>query len=127
MASFLCGLIGGPSAISIYLRAGWSLGPVQSRYILEAAGGDNLCGRAATGLSITDLEFASLPPHFDLTNGDILTMAEWDLILPGYSNNTIYPDKFRQVMPYLLASIVYHKSWLVGHFPPRHPLFQTSL
>jgi len=127
VASFLCALVGGPTAIAIYLRAGWSLGPVQSRYILEVSGGDHLCGRAATGLSIIDLEFASLPPHFDLSSGDILSVQEWDLILPGYSNNTVYPDKFRQVMPFLLASIVYHKDWIVLNFPARHPLFLTSL
>ena len=49
IASFLSGTPGGPTAISIYLRAGWSLGPVQSRYILEGEGGDQVCGRAASG------------------------------------------------------------------------------
>ena len=34
-------LIGGPNAIAIYIRAGWSLG-VQDRYIFEAGGNDQL-------------------------------------------------------------------------------------
>jgi hypothetical protein len=95
IASFLSGTPGGPTAISIYLRAGWSLGPVQSRYILEGEGGDQVCGRAATGLPLTDVSFANLPPHF--VSGDSgLETAEWEAILPGYS--TFYPTSFRFVM-----------------------------
>jgi hypothetical protein len=40
ISTFLAALPGGPSAIAIYLRAGWSLGPVTSRYIMEGGGGD---------------------------------------------------------------------------------------
>ena len=126
VAEFLSGMVGGASPISIYLRAGWSLGPVQSRYILEAQGGDQLCGRAATGLDITTPEFASLPPHFNNQNGAIvLTVAEWNEILPGYS--TFYPPQFRPVVSYLLASIVYHKQWLATTLHHNHPLFNTRL
>lgn len=92
VASYLSGTPGGPTAISIYLRAGWSLGPVQSRYILEGEGGDQVCGRAATGLPVIDISFANLPPHF--IKGDSgLTASEWEDILPGYS--TFYPKSFR--------------------------------
>jgi len=61
---------GGPTAIAIYLRAGWSLGNVQQRYILAGDGGDQVCGRAATGLKITDPSFAALPPHFNFDQND---------------------------------------------------------
>lgn len=92
VASYLSGTPGGPTAISIYLRAGWSLGPVQSRYIMEGEGSDQLCGRAAAGLPVTEVAFANLPPHF--VSGDSgLTSNEWEDILPGYS--TFYPRSFR--------------------------------
>lgn len=81
IASFLSGTPGGPTAISIYLRAGWSLGPVQSRYILEGEGGDQVCGRAASGLPLTDVSFANLPHIFP---GELLSAEQWDDILPGY-------------------------------------------
>lgn len=121
ISSFLSGTPGGPTAISIYLRAGWSLGPVQSRYILEGEGGDQLCGRAASGLPLTDVSFANLPPHF--ISSDILTTVEWEELLPGYS--TFYPSNFREVIPYLLASLVYHKQYLLELQAknPRHSLF----
>ena len=41
---------GGPSPFSVWLRAGWSLGNVQSRYIFEEPGGDQFIGRAAAGI-----------------------------------------------------------------------------
>jgi hypothetical protein len=120
IASFLSGTPGGPT---IYLRAGWSLGPVQSRYILEGEGSDQLCGRAACGLPLTDVSFANLPPHFLQTDEEYLTSEEWDDILPGYS--TFYPLNFREVIPFLLASLIYHQPYLVSlqATNPRHPLF----
>mmetsp|Transcript_16838 Transcript_16838/g.28163 ORF Transcript_16838/g.28163 Transcript_16838/m.28163 type:complete len:455 (-) Transcript_16838:169-1533(-) len=83
VAGFLSGIIDGPNPIAIYLRAGWSLGRVQSRYILECSGGDRLCGRAATGLCLTEQAFACLPPHFDMTKGDPLSRQEWEDIVPS--------------------------------------------
>lgn len=122
IASFLSGIPGGPSPVSIYLRAGWSLGAVQKRYIMEGQGGDQLCGRAATGLSLTSPDFAQLPPHFDISagNGPILSEQEWQNILPGYA--TFYPISFRPVIPYLLASLAYHFDFLNGSLHVNHPL-----
>ena len=122
IATFLSGTPGGPTAIAIYLRAGWSLGPVQSRYILEGEGGDQVCGRAATGLPLTDISFANLPAHFIASDTGI-SSAEWEDILPGYSS--YYPLNFREVIPYLLASLVYHREYLdeLKTRHPRHPLF----
>jgi hypothetical protein len=50
---------------------------VQSRYILEGKGGDQVCGRAATGLPLTDVSFPNLPAHF-LTEDDGVTSDEWE-------------------------------------------------
>jgi hypothetical protein len=95
---------------------------LQSRYIAEGGGGDQLCGRAATGLDINSSAFAALPPHFKLSDGDVpLTIEEWEEILPGYS--TFYPAEFRHVCLYLLASLSFHSEWLKATLPERHPLF----
>ena len=98
---------GGPAAINIWLRAGWSLGSVQSRYIFEGAGGDQFVGIAATGLSTCDPDFAILPPHFNTTKGPVISVQEWKDILPGYE--TYYPLTFLVALPHLLASLVYHQ------------------
>lgn len=120
VATFLNG-VPGTSPISIYLRAGWSLGRVVSRYILDGQGGDHLCGRAATGLPIVSKDFAMLPPHFNITrDGAPLTPEEWAVYLPGYTD--FFPQAFRQVVPYLLASLVYHREFLENTLHVDHPL-----
>ena len=121
IASFLACLTGGPSAIAIYLRAGWSLGAVTARYIIEGGGGDQLCGRAATGICIMEASFADLPPHFNLSDGPVLTVEEWEEILPYCS--TFYPTNFRIALAYLLASLVFHQDWIKETFDPHHPIF----
>ncbi|KAH9186568.1 hypothetical protein AeNC1_011456 [Aphanomyces euteiches] len=108
---------GGPSPISVWLRAGWSLGNVQSGYIFEETGGDQFIGRCATGLNLNDISFASLPPHFS----DVLSTVQWESILPGYSKT--YPPAFRCAVPYLLASLVYHRDWVQSNFATNHPIF----
>jgi len=65
--------------------------------------------------------FAALPPHFDQSNGNIMSVEEWELILPGYSS--FYPVSFRKVCPFLLASLVHHMDWLKDNLSINHPLF----
>lgn len=124
VATFLSGLIGGPGAVSIFFRAGWSIGKVTMRYILEGGGGDELCGRAATCVPITSIDFANLPPHFNETNDPILTSEEWGNLVVGYDE---YPKEFKEVITFLLASIVYHANWLLENLPPGHPIFTTAI
>lgn len=101
VASFVTSIPGGPSVIAVYLRAGWSLGPVQSRYILEGDGGDQLCGRAATGLPLSDPSFASLPPHFS----DVC-LIEWSTVIPNFES--FYPDNFKPGNDfYFVVRIIY--------------------
>jgi hypothetical protein len=124
-ATYISSNPGGPGAISIYLRAGWSIGSVSSRYIFESEGNDQFVGRAATGLNINDVQFAILPPHFDEKCTPILSREEWETILPGFS--TIFPSGFRSALPFLLASIVYHSEFLIENLPSAHPLFVSRL
>jgi hypothetical protein len=44
-ATHVLSLPGGPSSVSVFLRAGWTLGNVKDRYIHEGDGADQLCGR----------------------------------------------------------------------------------
>jgi hypothetical protein len=53
-ASYCAGMINGPSMVHVFLRAGWSLGNVQDRYLFAGAGGDQLTGRALSGLPFND-------------------------------------------------------------------------
>ena len=125
ISSYISSFPGGPSAVAVWLRAGWSLGKVQSRYIFEGQGGDQFVGRCAAGLDVTNCNFSVLPPHFDISDGPVLSLEEWNVLLPGYS--TFYPDEFRTVIPFLLASIVYHKNFLNENLSSNHPLKLSRL
>lgn len=125
IATYCSGFIAGPNVIAIFLRAGWSLGQVQDRYISWSGGGDHLCARVAAGLDINGgSRFAVLPPHFE--NDDPLSKEEWQLVFPAYND---YPIGFQACLPYFLASIVQHWEWLLepSNISPYHPIFQSRL
>jgi hypothetical protein len=112
------------SAVQVYLRAGWSLGDVPDRYIFAGAGGDQVVGRTVAGLPINSKEFATLPPHFDATALQELNDIGWDNILEGYAH---YPTGFKRVIPYLLASLLYHENYLRANLDSRHPLWNQKV
>lgn len=122
--SYLAALPGGPSIISIFLRAGWSLGNTLDRYFFQGQGGDQQVGRAVTGLDTCDTEFASLPPHLPASVLTTITLSDLQTMLPGYDK---YPETFTQAVPYLLASLVYHDTFLRGVLSHNHPLFSSPL
>jgi hypothetical protein len=131
IATYCSGFIGGPSVIAIILRAGWSLGQVQDRYITYSDGGDQFCGRVAAGLNFNEgSRFSVLPPHF--SGSDILSDEEWSVICPSYRS---YNSGFQSCLPYLLASLIWHWDWLTEknsaqqyvHIALNHPILQCRL
>jgi hypothetical protein len=70
----------GPNPQSIRLRMDHSIGSVESRYIFEGEGTDQMLGRVVAGLDFNTLDFASLPPRFQDIN--VLTPSEWELANP---------------------------------------------
>lgn len=120
-ATYCTGMVNGPSTVQVFLRAGWSLGNVQDRYLFAGAGGDQLTGRVLCGLPFNDSSFASLPPHFDSAGLDVI---DWPTILPLYAR---LPETFKRALPFLLASVCYHEQWLADNLPSQHPLFSTYL
>ena len=70
-------------------------------------------------LPITDHEFGVLPPHFETD-----VSIEWEEFMPSYSN---YPESFRTCLPFLLASLVFHKDWLRENLHPTHPLLSQRV
>ncbi|KAH9125297.1 hypothetical protein AeMF1_004059 [Aphanomyces euteiches] len=122
VASELSNTPGGTPAVNVWLRAAWTLGSVQGRYIFAGDGGDQFVGRAATGLNVHGSEFASLPPHFDHVSSEFQMLEE---ILPSFA--TFYPPCFRCIVPYLLTSLTYHRAWLESNLPKSHLLFLSPV
>jgi len=106
------------AAVQVYLRAGWSLGNVQDRYIFGGAGGDQLVGRAVSGLPINNIDFSVLPPHFSKDDLESLDKFGWSIILSDYEN---FPTCFKYVVPFLMASLIYHSKFLKECFGDGHP------
>ena len=109
------------SAVQVYLRAGWSLGNVQDRYIIAGAGADQLVGRVVCGLPVNSNEIGTLPPHFNEVALNRLANIGWNAILPGYD---LFPGGLKRAVPFLFASLVYHIEWLEQKLSPLHPLWQ---
>lgn len=120
--TFVLSFPGGPSSVAAYIRARWSIGAVQQRYVFEGEGSDQFCGRTACGLPIHSIEFTTLPPHFKTV--EQLTTEFWIPVHPEYAD---MPQSFKHCMPYLLASLVYHQEWLTANLDPSHAIFSTYL
>jgi hypothetical protein len=123
--TFLLAIIDGPNPCAVYIRAGWSLGNTQDRYVLGGVGEDQLCGRMLAGLSLDSEDFAVLPPHFSDTGLNRLTELGLDTFLDGFNDFT---PSFRRCLPYFLASLLYHLPTLRLWFSdPAHPLWGCKL
>ncbi|ETV78485.1 hypothetical protein H257_08009 [Aphanomyces astaci] len=116
------GSTGGPSIISVCLRCGWSLGNVMERYFRYEAAGDQFTGRCVAGLPLNSADFAVLPPHFSGGNDLVVGQAVQIMFLSICSEIHLVP-----ILQLILASLVYHRNFLIGSLPPHHALLSTSL
>jgi integrase len=111
----------GVSMTAIYLRAGWTIGVVQMRYIFLAVFSDSNIGRILACLKWNCAEFAALPPRF--SPGDV-SWDMWGAMVPGYDN---YPACFKEAIPKLVASVIHHHEWLENNLHRNHPYFQSYI
>ena len=122
--TFLCGLSVAINAIAVFLRAGWSIGKVQSKYIMTGSAADQIVGRAVAGLPLHDSNFAVLPPHFTRKGLERLQDIGMNQIVPNFDK---FPDGLQKAFPYLLASVIYHHDFLKGELSAQHPLWLQRL
>jgi hypothetical protein len=123
-ASYVGTMNGGPSGINVYLRARWSLGSTQNRYLYQGEGGDQVVGRVLSGLNYDNSQFSTLLPHFSSQIETTFTAEMWISAVTEYST---LPTGVKQALPYLLASIVFHLDFLRKVLDDNHPLFSTPL
>ncbi len=112
----------GASGFEILLRGGWPLGQLQSKGIKIGNDRDTFLGRVVAMVrQKPDVAMTMLPPHF--ADADLPT-ALLDAAMTQFIH---YPNSFKRVIPYLLASLVYHKNWLQRNLPSSHPLFRENI
>jgi hypothetical protein len=116
-ATYLASIPGGPSAISCCIRGGWTIGNVKERYFKYSEAGDQFVGRCLSLLNILSVEFSVSPPFFECSdenqNGFInnLILAQF----PALSNsaNSANSAKHGKLLRMMLASILFHRNWLL--------------
>jgi hypothetical protein len=106
---------GAANCLAGLLRAGYHLGGVLPKYVGQTVEGDQSTGRLLCGLPAQTCDHALLPPRF-ASPGHI----SFGVLLPDFES---YPEQFKSCVPFLVASLVYHSSWLLEHLPHGHPLF----
>jgi hypothetical protein len=106
---------------AIYLRAGWSIGAVQVRYIFLSLFADSHIGRVLACLPWNTGDFAALPPRF--VDG-FVSEDLWQAMVPGYN---LYPACFKAAIPKLVASVIHHSTWLEDNLPREHPYFKSFI
>jgi hypothetical protein len=123
--TMLLSTIDGPNPCAVYIRAGWSLGNTQDRYIMGGPGEDDLCGRILSGLSFDTGKFTVLPLHFSKKGNQLLLEIGLENFYEGYHK---YPESFRRCVPYFVAAILYHLPTLRAWWPNRaHPFWGCSM
>ena len=125
-SSYCVNFKGGPSSETINFRMGHSNGKLNDRYWTPETGGgdDMLCGRLVCGLPYHDDSFSMLPPHFDRETTLQMDADFWEAVIHNYAR---LPRSFQRVLPYLLASILYHYDWLRSTLPLNHPVFLAGI
>ena len=81
---------------------------------------DAIMGRILSNLPFGTKEFESQMPHFEEAVSAALPMQK---LFAGYDR---YPPNFRVVMPFLVASLVYHQNHVLQHYHG-HPILSSPL
>ena len=114
----------GIKEMQLELRADHKINRTQSAYLKDTiaySDQDGLIGRTLSQLPAGEVSFNMRAPHFLKSDMDSI---EWRQLLPNYET---LPDNFKGVVPFLVASLVYHAQWLRETLPSDHPIFRSKL
>ena len=81
-----------------------------------------MIGRMLALLDVQSSQFATLPPHF---TSSFLHSTEYDELEARTLGPLAYP-KLKRVVPFLLASLVFHYSYLEEAVNPNHPFWESA-
>jgi len=118
--AFSCsGSTSGPGIVAVCIRMGWSMGGVADRYLQFEAAADKYLGRVCSGLPQTSRDFCVLMPHC----GSFDVSEQVEKCFPAlYGMASLVP-----VLNHCLASIVFHKYYLIQNLPTNSIIFQNVL
>ena len=120
---WLSGQPGGPSAMAICIRGGWSLGGVKDVYMTYEAEGDAFCGRMLALLPLLQSDFAASPPKFQGVPAQLL-QAVVAKVYPTLVEYTEFSNVARQPLARLAKAKDFVLSWPASHVVrQQNPLF----
>jgi hypothetical protein len=120
--SYLSSLPGGPPPAAICIRAGWTMGKVRDIYMRYVTVGDQFCGRCLALLPILRFDFGCSPPHF--VDDDDHDWVE-DLRKSQFPILGVIAT-FGRLTTMCLASLLYHREYLVSKLSSNHVVLATS-
>jgi len=105
------------------LRADHKIGISSVYQTCAAPQQDGIMGRLLAGLEFASAEFTVAPPHFK--TDDVAEIQFKDFV----AHYEYYPETFKTVIPFLLASIVFHmhSGRLRSMLPKGHPFWSSTL
>jgi hypothetical protein len=118
-ATYVCGITAGPDSDSVKLRMGHTLGNVSDRYIFTESGSDRYVGRSVAGLNHDNISFGILPPHF---SDETISQVPWSEIIPNYHR---FGAGMKSATPFLVASVVFHQTWIRRNLSSNHHIFSS--
>lgn len=145
--TFLLGIINGCLQSHVDDRAGWKKDNIMRRYdegtkfveifffMYNCRSGDMLVGKLIGGVNHCDRDHAMLCPHFSAENiVKYLSNQVLDRITPSrylsyfiiFFNLRGFSDSWYSVYPFLIASLIYHESYLKSTLPKDHKLFYSK-
>ena len=120
-----------PPTFATQIRMRWDSagqnGTLHKRYIKFGAAGDQYVGRILSCLPQQSPKFAVVAPHFAELQGE--EYEEFHNLVERACRDLYGDVKFegcRRVLPYLVASLVYHIDFIRG-LPEYHPVFKSAL
>ena len=113
-------------AVAIEKRCDHHLHGSQGSYIGDLPANDAFNARILAGLAFGTEEFAAKPCHFDGVPETLWSSIPWNSIIHGYST---FPVACKSVMPLLLASVIYHESFIRNQLRGGggHPIMFSAL
>lgn len=121
-ATYCCsGSTAAPPISAVRIRVGWVTPGVEDTYIRFEAAGDQFVGRTVAGHDLNSVNFGILPPFFPVAARGAALDSAINQCFPGA------PAGMRGVLEHCLASILYHKEYLLRTLKPGHRLLNTVL
>ena len=106
--TFACAASTACSAVTVQLRAGWTLGTVQDTYVRYEEAGDQYVGRVVAGLPSDEPDFAVLCPTFVTNTGQERDLV--NLVSPVITLHSHYAAASCLRWPLLFTTVIFSAS-----------------